>query len=134
MSKKPRHKKLTAKEQKLVELVTDDNGLTNSQAYKLAYNADKMKESTINTEVSRTLNKPHVRTELAKHTKLVENTLINVVNDWGNEDDVNKRRLAFDSSRFIHDKIYGKATQRTEVRTEVVSLNLNLTGESTEVE
>lgn len=73
------------------------------------------------------LRKPSIISHLESHSELVENTMLNTVRDYQNSDKLGERTLAVDTSKYIHDKIHGKAIQRSEIRTEGVSLSIDLT-------
>lgn len=64
--------------------------------------------------------KPKIQSELAKYNNLVETTLIDAVSDYSHSDDIKERTLAVNTSQYLHDKIHGKATQRTE------NVNINI--------
>lgn len=66
------------------------------------------------------MNKPKIQSELSKYNDLVEDTLISAVSDYNHSEDIKERTLAVTTSQYLHDKIHGKATQRTE------NININI--------
>lgn len=119
----------TRKEKAFVEHLVNNPKATATDAYKAAYNTENMKKGTIYNEASVTMNKPVVISELSKYSNLVENTIINTVNEWGNEENTRKREIAINSAMYVHDKIFGKAKQSIQTESKVVSININLTGD-----
>ena len=73
-------------------------------------------------------NSKGVQSLLHDSKTLVESTLINTVKDWGDHDKPRQREIAQNAAMYIHDKVEGKATQRIEQRSEVLSFNIDLTG------
>ena len=118
------NKKLTPKEQAFVRHIVENPKSSATQAALTSYNANYQTARQIASE---NLTKPHIISELSKYNNLVENTLINTVNDFQQSEKIAERSLAVDTAKYIHDKIHGKATQRTEVRTEGVTLTIDLT-------
>lgn len=125
MKKTP--KLLTNKQKLFIKHLVDNPKSTATDAYKEAYDTQNMKPATINREAHATTRLPQVITELSKYNGLIEDTLINTVNDYKNSDRVNERALAVDISKYVHDKIHGKATQRTEVISTGITLTIDLT-------
>jgi phage terminase small subunit len=123
------NKPLTRKQQAFVtELVNNPKDSATQVALRV-YNASSPNSAkSIATE---NLSKPAIITELAKYNNLVENTLINTINDYSNSDKLGQRTLAVETSKYIHDKIHGKATQRIEQRSEKLIISIDLTGEPT---
>ena len=81
---------------------------------------------------SENLTKPNIVSELSKYNNLVENTLINTINDYSKSDKLGFRSLAVDTSKYIHDKIHGKAIQQIETHSTGVTLNIDLTSSITD--
>lgn len=119
------NKTLTRKQQAFVEHLVNHPKESATQAAKHAYKTAT--NHTAEQIAYENMRKPEIVTELAKYNNLVENTLVNTVNDWGREENTRKREIAVDTAKYIHDKVNGKATQRTEVKTQGVTLNIDLT-------
>lgn len=120
--------RLTKKQKRLVKTIVNNPQMTNRDAYRQVYNTTTENNATVDTEVSRTLSKPQVRTELERYTNLVENTLVNTVVDYRDSDNITERKLAVDTSKFLYEHIRGKATQRIEQNTNKLAITLDLTG------
>lgn len=119
------NKPLTRKQQAFVKHLIEHPKESATEAAVQVYDVtDRLTAKSIATE---NLSKPAIQTELAKYNNLVENTLINTIQEYGNSDKLGYRTLAVETSKYIHDKIHGKATQRTEVTTQGIQLNIDLT-------
>lgn len=116
---------LTRKQKAFVKHLIDNPKSSATEAAVIAYDVkDRIVAKSVAAE---NLAKPAIVTELAKYNGLMESTLINTVNDYKESDKLGERTLAVDVAKYIHDKVHGKATQRTEVRTEGVTLTIDLT-------
>lgn len=118
--------KLTRKQKIFVDYVLDHPKESYTQAAVVAYGASN--RGVASSIAAENLTKPAIKMALGKANDLVESTLTTVVEEWGSSTDVQERSLAINTARYIHDKIHGKATQRTEVTSNVVSISLDLTG------
>ena len=91
-----------------------------------------MSKASIEVEASRTLSKPSVRLEMAKYSSKAESVLFEVLDLSAKEmrvaerDRVQWANVAKGTADSMLDRIHGKATQRTEVKTEAVVLNIDL--------
>jgi hypothetical protein len=120
------NKPLTRKQQAFVRHLIENPKSSATEAVVQSYDVtDRLTAKSIATE---NLSKPAIISELAKYNNLVENTLINTIQDYSNSDKLGERSLAVETSKYIHDKIHGKATQRIEQRSEKLIINLDLTG------
>lgn len=118
-------KPLTRKQQAFVNTLLNNPKLSATQAVKQTYNVNN--DNTASSIASENLRKPEIISKLQNYNELVENTLITDVIEYNNSDDINQRKLANDTARYIHDKINGKARQLTEVTSTGVTLNIDLT-------
>ncbi len=118
-------KPLTRKQQAFVNTLLNNPKLSATQAVKQTYNVNN--DNTASSIASENLRKPEIISKLQNYNELVENTLITDVIQYNNSDDINQRKLANDTARYIHDKINGKARQITEVTSTGVTLNIDLT-------
>jgi hypothetical protein len=116
---------LTRKQEAFVKHLVENPKASATQAVLSTYNIDNPKTASV--VAAQNLVKPSIVTELAKYNNLVENTLINTVNEYSQSDKQWERSLAVDTSKYIHDKIHGKATQRIEQQTTGVTLTIDLT-------
>ena len=129
MATKVTNRKLTHKQQIFVKHLIDNPKASGTEAALMAYNTDRVTAATISTE---NLRKPQIVSKLAEYNDLVENTLLNTVSEWGDNESVSKRALAIDTSKFIHDKIHGKSKQQLDISSVALNLNLDLTSALTD--
>lgn len=80
------------------------------------------------------LKKPQIITKLAQYNDLVESTLLQTVQDWGNHERPRQREIAQNAAMYIHDKVHGKATQKVETRSEAVTISIDLTKPATDTD
>ena len=121
-------KKLTRKERELARKVATEPHKTNREIYREVYDTKTTNNGTVDAEVSRTINKPHIKQAIEKYSNLVENTLVNTVIDYKDSEDIRQRTLAVDTSKYLYDHLKGKATQKIQSVSTVVAINLDLTG------
>jgi uncharacterized membrane protein YfhO len=130
-STKPRQRKLTGKQQAFVNELINNPTSTATQAYRVAY---KPKETTskqvIHNHASLLKKQPAIAMELAKYSGMYESVINDTIQDWGHEDNTRKREIATTLAMYAHDKVHGKATQRVQQTSEVVSISINLTGDN----
>lgn len=119
-------KELTYKQRAFVKHIIDNPKSSATEAAAQAYNLKTGNRHTAEVIASENLRKPEIVSALAEHNNLVENTIINTVNEYKNSDKIRERELAVDTSKWIHDKIHGKATQTVEQHITEVKLSLNL--------
>jgi hypothetical protein len=116
---------LTRKQEAFVKHLVNNPKSSATEAAAQSYNLNNRKVASV--VAAENLRKPNIITELSKYNNLVENTLVNTVQDWGQHDKPRQREIAIDTAKYIHDKIHGKSTQRSESVSTVVTLNLELT-------
>ena len=123
------NKPLTRKQEAFVKHIVNNPKDSATTAAMQTYGNDKdISRNTARSIATENMAKPAIRTELAKYNNMIENTLINTIEEWGSHERPRQREIAIDSAKYVHDKIHGKATQRSEVQATVVSLNLDLSG------
>ncbi len=113
------HKPLTRKQEAFVKEIVSKPKQSATQAVMNTYNVANAKTaSVIATE---NLAKPSIISRLGDANNMIEQVLMDTVGEYGNSDKIQERSLAVDTSKWIHDKIHGKATQKTS------SVNFNFT-------
>jgi phage terminase small subunit len=117
--------KLTRKQAAFVKYIIEHPKESATKAAVASY--DLSNNNVAKSVASENLTKPAIISHLESHSELVENTLLNTVRDYANSDKLGYRALAVDTSKYIHDKIHGKAIQRSEVTTRGVTLSIDLT-------
>lgn len=125
--------KLTKKQKVFVEEYIKPK-VSGKEAAKKAYGKpDKpLSERTAEQIAYENLRKPSIKSYLSNYNDIVEESLINVVKDWGREENTRKREIALNNAQYIHDKVHGKATQQIETKQSVVSISIDLTEDSTD--
>ena len=110
---------LTPKQRKFVELMVNDPKMTPTRAVMQSYNTTK---PTNAGAISKSLQKnPKVQSALLAHTSLAENTIVKAIMDYGDSEKQWQRTLAVETSKWVHDKLHGKAVQQN------INLNQNFT-------
>jgi len=110
---------LTPKQRKFVQLMTSDAKMTPTRAVMQSYN---VKKPTTAGAMSKALEKnPKVQSALIAHTSLAENTIVKAIMDYGDSEKQWQRTLAVETSKWVHDKLHGKAVQQN------INLNQNFT-------
>lgn len=113
------HKPLTRKQEAFVKEIVSKPKQSATQAVMNTYNVANAKTaSVIATE---NLAKPSIISRLGDANNMIEQVLMNTVGEYGNSDKIQERSLAVDTSKWIHDKIHGKAVQKSS------SVNFNFT-------
>lgn len=101
---------LTAKQREFVRLMTSGERITPTRAVMRVYNTDK---PTNAGAISKNLEKnPKIQMALAAHSSLAEETIVTAILDYKDSDKQWQRTLAVESSKWVHDKLHGKAVQQ----------------------
>lgn len=110
---------LTPKQREFVRLMTSGTKITPTAAVMRVYNTDK---PTTAGNISHHLQKnPKVVSALMAHAALAENTIVKAITDYGSSEKQWQRTLAVETSKWVHDKVHGKAIQQN------INLNQNFT-------
>lgn len=121
---------MTGKQQAMITERLKDPKATNAEIIKRAgYNVRGEGETVTRTASQiyyENLKKPEIASKLHDVSDEMEDTLITTVRRYKKSEDVREVTLANDNAKWIHDKIHGKATQRVESQSTVVTLNLSL--------
>jgi hypothetical protein len=118
---------LTPKQRAFVDHLVNNPKASATQAASVAYNASS--RNVAKSIATENLSKPAIITELAQYTNLVENTIINTVQDWGNSENTRRREIAVESAKWVHDKVHGRASQKIISESKLVKISINLTGD-----
>lgn len=81
--------------------------------------------STAQSIATENLSKPVIQNELAKYSNESENILYGNMLEYSNSDISWQRQLSNENARYIHDKVHGKATIKTE-NTNYTDINITL--------
>lgn len=110
---------LTDKQRKFVQLMTSGQKITPTKAVMQTYN---VKKATTAGAMSKNLQKnPKIQSALLGHSALAENTIVKAIMEYGDSDKQWQRTLAVETSKWVHDKLHGKAIQQN------INLNQNFT-------
>lgn len=112
--------KLTRKQRVYVNALLKNPTMSGTQAAKLAY--DVKNDNVARVISSENLTKPAVISHLQDYSTLTEQVLTNTITRYKDSEDLNEVKEATLNARWMHDKIHGKATQKTEN----TNLNVNL--------
>jgi len=124
MRQKTNRKGLIPKQQIFVKEVLKHPSKPYSAAAEVAYNIEN--KDVAKSIARQNLRKPAIISALDQSTRLVEDTLITTVKDWGRADKPRQREIAQQAAMYIHDKVHGKATQRIEQKSESITINIDL--------
>lgn len=127
--KKPRTT-LTRKQAAFVEYVIDNPKSPIADAAAAVYNTnDRHVARAIAAE---NLTKPIIQSELAKHSKTIEDIITNKTYQLTSSDQLDELKEGLLNARWMHDKIHGKATQKLETQSTSVNMVIDLRPESAE--
>jgi hypothetical protein len=102
---------LTDKERKYVMLRTSNPKMTKVRAVMETYNT---KTPTVAGNIAWELEKkPKIQNALLAHSKLAEETIVQAIMDYKESDKQWQRTLAVETSKWVHDKLHGKAVQKS---------------------
>lgn len=113
---------LKANSKKVLDIIATQKKKNATQAYKEVH--PDSTDVTARTNAYKLLQKPSAQIYLQKHIDKATHTIVELLNS--DKDDI-KLRSATD----ILDRTHGKATQRTEVTTQGITLNIDLTSSLT---
>lgn len=116
--------KLTRKQEAFVKELIENPKQSATQAVMKTYNVNNAKTASV--VATENLAKPSIQSHLHNASDMVERVLEKTVEDWGNEENTQKRALAIDTAKYIHDKVHGKATQKVVTENSSVVINLSL--------
>lgn len=101
---------LTAKQREFVRLMTNGEKMTPTRAVMQSYNVEK--PTTAGAMWKQLERNPKIQMALAAHSNLAEETIVSAILDYKDSDKQWQRTLAVESSKWVHDKVFGKAVQQ----------------------
>lgn len=116
---------LTRKEKAFIQQVVKNPGATNAQIIVNAGYEPKTQE-TAKVMYQQMIKKEKIQSALSAYTDLAEQTIIKSIKDYGDSDRQWQRTLAVETSKWVHDKVHGKAAQMN------VNVNADFTEHATE--
>ena len=112
--------KLTRKQTAFVKELVTNPKQSATQAVMKTYN---VKNSNVARVIgAENLAKPAIISHLDSYNDIAEGVITNVISDYSNSDDIKQRTLSVNTAQWLHDKVNGRAT----VRTENTTLNINI--------
>lgn len=112
--------KLTRKQEAFVKELVNNPKQSATKAVLKTYNVEN--ENTAAVIASENLRKPQIISHLDNYNDIAEQTITNTIIDYKNSDNIKQRTLAVTTAQWLHDKVNGKAT----IRTENTNLNINI--------
>lgn len=97
-------------------------GKTQQEAAMIAYPNQSYKTASVTA--SRLLDNPKIMDRLKTIDFELEDTMLDIMRFHRKK----RNRLAFDVAAYVHDKRHGKAKQQIETNSQVVQINIDLTG------
>lgn len=104
-------RKLTRKEQAFVKEIIKNPKAKPEEIVKEAGYAVKNDTNAKNIYYQN-MERPAVISALGAYSELAENTIVKSIVDFGNSDRQWQRVLAVETSKWVHDKVHGKAVQQ----------------------
>lgn len=131
---KPRSTKpLTRKQKAFVQYMINNPKDSATKAVKATYGTtDKPVTELSARNIAHTnLTKDNIRTELAKYSGMVEDSIITTINRYKDSDQLEEVKEAMQNARWVHDKVHGKAVQQIQSNSTKLVLNIDLTQSDT---
>lgn len=112
MVKKDTKKKLTRKQQAFVNELIKNPKQSATEAVRKTMNVTTVSSAT--SRANELMTNPDIRSYLAEHSTNIEETLTKNFYNLANSDNLEEIKEGNRVGMWIHDKIHGKATQKTE--------------------
>lgn len=109
---------LKANSKRILDIIASQPGINQTEAYKQVH--PTASDNTARNNASQLMKKPEAQIYLQKHIEKAKNTIVELL-------DSEKDEIRLKSADSILDRSLGKATQRVQVQSEQVSININMT-------
>lgn len=109
---------LKANSKRILDIIASQPGINQTEAYKQVH--PTASDNTARNNASQLMKKPEAQVYLQKHIEKAKNTIVELL-------DSEKDEIRLKSADSILDRSLGKATQRVQVQSEQVSININMT-------
>lgn len=113
-------RKLTEKQRAYVRTRLNNPKMTKTRAAMQVYDVKTPQGASV--IATRLENNPIVKNALMAYSSLAEQTIVDAIEEYKHSDKQWQRSLAVESSKWVHDKVHGKAVQQ------VNNINQNFTG------
>lgn len=111
--------KLTRKQKAFADMIISQPKTSATEIVRQTYNVSDT--NTAKSIASENLTKPNIVAYIDEHVTKARDKIVSLL-------EAEKEEIQLRSAQDILDRTLGKATQRTEVRTEKLSINIDLTG------
>lgn len=109
---------LKANSKRILDIIASQPGINQADAYRQVH--PTASDNTARNNASQLMKKPEAQIYLQKHIEKAKNTIVELL-------DSEKDEIRLKSADSILDRSLGKATQRVQVQSEQVSININMT-------
>lgn len=109
---------LKANSKRILDIIASQPGINQADAYRQVH--PTASDNTARNNASQLMKKPEAQLYLQKHIDKAKETIVSLL-------DSEKDEIRLKSADSILDRSLGKATQRLEVQSEQVSININMT-------
>jgi phage terminase small subunit len=118
------------KEKAFVQAIIDNPRISNGQAV-IDAGYDVAKRATASVIANELLKKPEIVSALQDYVELTESAITQTVRDWKDSSAPQERAIAMQNAQYIHDKVFGKATQKIETHNVSLTFGMDLSGAPT---
>ena len=118
------NKKLTRKQRAFVEGIVDNPKASATEIASRVYDVNN--RNTARVIAAENLAKPAIQSELAKHSQAIEQIIADKTYELTNSDKLDAVKEGLLNARWMHDKVYGKATQKIVSENSNVNVVINL--------
>ena len=123
-------KKLTAKQKAFADEAIANPKSSGTEIAMKTYDAASRRTAAVIAHNN--LNNPAIQAYMVKHSELAQEAMLELLDNsrkfakQGDRDGAAYAGVAFNISKDILDRVHGKATQKTEITQNTVSVNINL--------
>lgn len=118
------NKKLTRKQQAFVRELVENPKISATEAVARTYDVSTRRVAEVIAHEN--MMKPEIQSELAKHSKAIEQIIADKTYELTNSDKLDAVKEGLLNARWMHDKVYGKATQKIQTENTSVSVTISM--------
>jgi len=115
------------KEKAFVQEIINNPKISNAQAI-INAGYDVTKRTTAAVMGTQLLKKPEIVSALQDYVELTESAITQTVKDWKDSEKPRQREIAMQNAQYIHDKVFGKASQKIETHNVSLIFGMDLSG------
>lgn len=116
--------KLTRKQTAFVQKLIDNPKMSATEAVRQTYNVTTNRSAEVTA--SENLRKPEIVSTLNRYSNTIEDIISSKAIELSSSDKLEEVKEGLLNSRWIHDKIHGKATQKVETQNTSVNISIDL--------